>query len=184
MRILSHLLTQKFKLQSFVRVFIEAIQAVLAQKRYSFLLLLFAIGFFFLFLFIPTRAIPGNSFWFQLSLLSFKEYILLGSLAFLSALSLTMQWYLWVRKRELRNAVSALGTGGAGGLSAVLASMFGTASCASCISAIFGFLGIGMVFTLIDYRNYIISASLLLILASIYFASRRINNICRSCDLQ
>ncbi len=162
--------------------FIEAIRIVVSQKKYVFGWLLGAIGFFFLFLSIPIRAIPGNSFWFQLSLLSFKEYILLGSLAFMSALSFIMQWFLWVRKRELRKAASALGSGGAGGLSAVLASMFGTATCASCISALFGFLGVGTVFTLIDWRNYIVAFSFLLLFVSLYFSSRGIVSKCVPCE--
>lgn len=163
-------------------LFIEASRIVLSQKKYIVGWLCAATGFFLLFLSIPVGIVPGNSFGFQLSLLSFREYMLLGSLALVSALSFVMQWFLWKRRRELKKTARALGAGGAGGFSAIVASMFGTASCASCISALFGFLGIGTVFTLIDLRNYIVAFSFLLLFISLYFSSQRIVSKCISCD--
>lgn len=162
-------------------IFVKAIWEVLSRKGYLLGWLILAILFSFIFISIPVKAIPGNSFLFQLSLLSPKEYLLLASLAFFASLSLVMQFYLWRRKRELKSTMSTLGSGGVGGFAATVASMFGTATCASCISALFGFLGIGTIFTLIDYRSYIVVFSFVFLSISIYFASRRIVGECPLC---
>lgn len=177
MKMLKHSLIQSSNI-------LFATRTVLNKRRYGVGWLILAGVFFFLFVSIPVRTIPGNSFLFQLELLSFKEYILLGSLSLLASLSLVMQWYIWRGKRELKSTVSALGSGGAGGLFATLASMFGTATCASCVAAFFGFLGIGTVFTLIDWRNYIVGFSFILLCLSIYFSSRRIIDECSSCEVR
>lgn len=175
MKMLKHSLTQSSNI-------LFATRTVLGKRTYGLGWLILAGVFFFLFVSIPVRTIPGNSFLFQLELLSVKELILLSSLAFLASLSFTMQWYLWRRKSELKRKMGALGTGGAGGLGAIVASMFGTATCASCVAALFGFLGVGMVLTLIDWRNYIVAFSFILLFVSLYFSSRRIVNKCLSCE--
>ncbi|MBI3335747.1 MAG: hypothetical protein HY001_04585 [Candidatus Portnoybacteria bacterium] len=158
---------------------IKVIREVFSQKIYILGWFALSVSFFFAFLLIQVKTIPGNDFLFQLQLLSLKDYSLFSLLSLLAGLSFLMQWYLLKQKRK---AMGAIGSGIAGGFWATIGSIFGSATCASCIAALFGFLGVGTVFTLLDYRNYIVAASVAFLGISIYFASQKVIGACKSCE--
>ena len=153
-------------------------RTIFVDSKYVLFFLLVSIGMFWLFLAIPVKSVPGNSFIFQLSLLGTQGIVFLGLLSILTSLSLVFHVYALKQRRSLRTGVSLVGSGSTGFLSGAIATIFGTATCAYCVSAFFGFLGIGGVLFLIQYRMYIVSVAIILMLFSLYFTARRLLHLC------
>lgn len=165
----------------YVNIYFIAVKHVLNSK--SYLVGLFSLTFvvFWLLIYIPVRTIPGNDFAFQLSILTANDHILLSALSLLTALSIIMNIYVLRHKPTVQTTLSLAGQGGGGIISGIIGSVFGTATCASCVVSILGFLGIGGVLFLLQYRTWITTASIILILVSLYFTSRKVLGICESC---
>lgn len=151
------------------------------QERAVFLLLTPAL--FLLFVTLLVRATPGNDFAFQLQLFQVRDYLLLGILAALAALLLTMQLHDVRHQRSVQGIVGAVGRGSVGGLPAVLATILGTASCSACVAAIFGFLGIGSVLFVLQYRWWFVAACIALMLVAILLTARKIEKVCAACGI-
>ena len=161
--------------------FLTASQKVLTRKKYLFIFLIFNLFFIWLLLYIPVRNIPGNDFKFQLSILTPKDFALLITLSLLTALSLTMNIYILRRQFTPRTSVVFVGQGGLGSVTGVIGSIFGTASCVSCVASLFGFLGIGGIFFLVQYKELITIIAIALLLFSLHFTTRKVLGICDVC---
>lgn len=164
-----------------MRTIFLAVKLVLSNRNYLFTMIFLAIGLFWLFIYIPVRSVPGNDFAFQLSILRPGEVVLLTILSTLTALSLTFNIFALSHKSSLQTGASMIGQGATGFFSGMLATVFGSATCAYCVSAIFGFLGVGSVFFLLDYRTPITLGAITLLLISLYFTSRKVLGICEAC---
>lgn len=163
--------------------FLSANKLVFSDKRYLLGFFLAAFAMFWLLLYIPIRTVPGNDLAFQLSILTPKDWLLFTILPVLTALSIVMNVYILKHKSSIQDGASMAGQGGTGFFSGIIASVFGTATCASCVATIFGFLGIGGVLFLLQYRTYITTAAIILLLISLYFTSKRVLNACESCRI-
>ena len=157
---------------------IRASKQVLNERNYfiTFIVLIFVI--FAVFILIPVFLIPENSLFFQLTIFTIKDYVLLTILSILTSLLIVMQVFFYKQAK-----LYSLGKTAVGGGSAIVAALFGTASCASCLVAVFGFLGlgIGIVLFLVKYQWIIVSIAIILMLTSIYLTSLKINGVCDSC---
>lgn len=171
-------------MMKYVNTYFLAAQQVLSSKNYLFGLLILAFAIFWLLLYIPVRTIPGNDFAFQLSILTAKDRILLIALSVLTALSIVMNIFVLRNKPTIQTSLSMAGQGGTGFLSGIIASVFGTASCGLCVASLFGFLGIGAVFFLLQYKQWITSIAILLFIISLYFTSRKVLGICDNCKVK
>lgn len=154
---------------------------VLKDLRWFSLFLILTASFFWLLLYLPVWRIPGNDLRFQLSLLSPVDFGLLAGLSILTALSLVMNVYLLRIHFSPDTGLSAVGQSGLGGIAGVIASVFGTASCATCVASLFGFLGFGSVLFLLQYRQWITTLAILLMIVSLYFTARKVLGICAVC---
>ncbi len=163
--------------------FLSAAKLIFADRKYFLGFLLVAFAMFWLLLYIPIRTIPGNDLFFQISILTPKDWFLLTILPTLTALSVVMNVYILRHKRSIQDGASMIGQGGTGFLSGVIASVFGAATCATCVASIFGFLGFGGVLFLLQYRTYITTVAIILVLISLYFTSKRALNACESCRI-
>ena len=105
-----------------------ASSTVLSRKTYLFTFLAFTPLAFFIFVFIPTVTIPGNSIDFQLSIFTTRDYVLLSVLSLLTGLFLVMQIFMLRNSLNNKARLTTIGKGGIGGYAAVVASVFGTAS--------------------------------------------------------
>lgn len=168
----------------YANIYFLAAKQILSIKNYLIGLVFLAPAIFWLLLYIPVRTIPGNDFAFQLSILTTKDRVLLITLSLFTALSIIMNIFVLRNKLTTKNSLSMAGQGGTGLLSGVIGSVFGTASCASCVASVFGFLGIGGVLFLLQYRTWIATTSIVLILISLYFTSRKVLGICESCRVR
>lgn len=167
---------------------LSASKLVFSDKRYVFGFLVAAFAIFWLFLYIPIKTIPGNDLAFHLSILTSKDWFLFIALSTLTALSIVMNVYIFknkhsfsMNKRSVQDGVSMAGQGGTGFLSGIVASVFGSVTCSSCAASIFGFLGVGGVLFLLQYRTFITTAAIILMLVSLYFTSKRVLNACDKC---
>lgn len=138
---------------------------------------------FWLFLILLVKTTPGNDLAFQLQLFRLPHYLLLGTLSLLLALLLAMQLYVIRQRWEARMIAGAVGRGGIGGLPALLATILGTASCSACVASIFGWLGIGGILFLLEYRWWFVAASLVLMGVTIVLTARTIEHACAACEI-
>ena len=149
---------------------ISASKEVLSSKNYLMVFVALTIAFSSVFVFIPILLIPANSLLFQLSVFIIRDYALLSTLSLLIGLMITMQVYSYKKTKQLQAGKSIIGSS-----SGIIAGLFGTAGCSSCLASIFGFLGAGNVFFLLEHQTYVVTASIMLILISLYFTARKIN---------
>lgn len=166
-----------------MNVVIDGIRKVLTSRKYFFLFIFLSFLLFLLFLAIPVKTVPGNTFAFQLSLLGTQGFILLGLLSGLTSLSLVFHLHVLKHRHSLGVGASLLGSGGTGFLSGIIATIFGTATCAYCVSAFFGFLGIGGVLFLLQYRTWITLGAIVLMLVSLYFTAQKVLGVCATCHV-
>lgn len=158
---------------------IEAIKIVFSRKRYLAGFLLGIAFFLLLFVLIPTKTIPGNDFLFQLSIFTLRNWLMMIFLSVLASFVLILNIYNFIQKRKVSN----VGQGGVGTGASIVGAIFGTAACSSCIASIFGFLGAGVVFTLIDFSFYITVGAIALLLIALYFAVRQTAKVCQECRI-
>lgn len=165
-----------------ITLIFNASKTALAQSFvYRLLFLAFVIAALILLVLVPVWSVPGNDISFQLSLFTFGNWILFLALAFLIALLLTMQIFIFrraksnaVRARSLGNAAS----GAAGAYAGILGGVFATAACSWCVAAVFGFLGTGTVLFIAQNQLWAVLVALGIMIVSLYFASKKVNNAC------
>ena len=163
----------------FVTIF-HAVKHTFNGIKYRLLFIGIALAMFFLFILIPVLVVAGNSFGFQLSLLTFQDFVLLAFLSLLNSLFLTMQVRLW---KSPKATVQGIGKGIGGSAGALFAGIAGSAFCASCLAPFFALFGIGfsgVLFTL-QYRFYFVAIIVTLMLVAIYLTSKKIVNACDDC---
>lgn len=156
-----------------------AVKIVFSDKNYLTLYGVLFLTVFVLFIYIPVIRVPGNTLAFQISLFTFTDWFLLILLSGLTAISLAMN--IFVAKRDLKSTLNTktIGRGGFGALSGILGSVFGpTASCSSCVGSFFGFLGAGGVLFLLKYRQMIVALSIIIMLFTLYYTSKRVLGVC------
>ncbi len=163
-------------------IYFEGIKLVLKQRIYLASFAVISSLLLWFFIYIPVRNVPGNDFAFQLTLFKPQDFLLLITLALLTSLSINMNVYSFRQRATVSTGVSAISQGGVGGFAGIIASIFGTATCSTCVASLFGFLGIGTVFFLLDNKNYIVLASILLVLFSLYFTSKKVLHVCEECN--
>lgn len=163
--------------------FIHASHSVFADKKYIFGWIVLTALTLMLLITIPIKSIPGNSLDFQLKLYKMNDYLLLITISTLTALSLIMNFYALTQKKLKKSSALLVGTSGIGFISAATASIFSAATCTACIFSFFGFLSFGTSLFLLEYRNYLIVGSILILLISIYYTSLKILNHCESCRI-
>lgn len=160
----------------------EASKLVLKEGKYLVFFLVFS-GILFAVMFsIPLYSIPGNDLKLQIVLFKPRDYVLLGALSLLSSLVVTIQVNIF--RQKLSSSKSNAALGGVGVFSGVLSSIFASATCALCLGSLFSFLGFGGVLFLVENRWYILSAATVLLLISLYFASKRLIDGCQSCIIE
>lgn len=131
---------------------------------------------------VPAKTIPGNNFFFQLSLLSTFDLILMFILS--AATSLSVIFHLYIRYFKSPHDLKITGQMGISFISGIIASIFGTATCAVCVASIFGFLGFGAVLFLISFRFYIVGFAIILTLISLHYLSLRVLDACEECRVR
>lgn len=136
---------------------------------------------FFLLVAIPVNTIPSNDFKMQFSLYKPSDYIMLAAVSFLISLSFLMHAYNFARARKAKERAGSLGVGSVGSSAGALASVFGAVTCPMCVASLFSFLGFGAVGFLLSYQWYVFAAAFVLMFASLYFVSRKVNSVCNKC---
>jgi len=158
----------------------QAVRHTFHETRYQLFFTGVALAMLFVFILIPVLVVAGNSFGFQLSLLTFQDFILLAFLSSLNSLFLTMQVRLW---KSPKATVQGIGKGIGGSAGALFAGVAGSAFCASCLVPFFALFGIGfsgVLFTL-QYRFYFVAVIVAFMLVAVYLTSRRIVGACDDC---
>ena len=82
----------------------------------------------------------------------------------------------------MKERMKTVGEGGAGVYAAIMGGLLATAACSSCFAALLGFLGAGSVLFVAKYNLYVGAAAILLMSISLFFAARRVNGECKTCD--
>jgi len=164
-----------------MQFFTQAAKKVFSRKKYFLLFLALSVTTIGIYVWYQVAATPGNDLFFQLAITPWWGFLLMALFAISTGLLITMKAFLFRNTRRLH----AKETGGTmvGTASGFIASIFSSATCASCVSALFGFLGIGTVLFLLDYRWHIMAAGTAIIAVSLFFVSKRINGECAGCKI-
>ena len=163
----------------YIQLVILAVKNVFKEKSLLIFFGILNLAALWFFIYIPVRQITGNTFAFQTSIFTSKDWFLLISLSTLTSITLVMN--IFAVGNDLKNMKygSTLGRGSVGILSGIAGSIFGpTATCAACVGTIFGFLGVGGIFLLLKYRQAIVAFSILIMLFTLYYTSKRVLGIC------
>lgn len=161
----------------------SAISAALNEKVSLPAGIVAAVLFFALFVALPVWTIPGNTLAFQLKIFRPYDYALMGILAILVGLTVSLETYSWRRRRGAddgaRLAVQGTLSGGLG----MFASVVGTATCGSCLAVLFGLVGLGAASTFFVLQNQqvFLLAAIGVMLIALVVAARRADAVCRSC---
>lgn len=156
----------------------KSVKEVLQNDKYLFLFVLFSAIVLSIYVLVPFLINQKANFVSY----STPRVFLIIIFSFFIGLLFTMQVYS-IRKNKELNIVA--GSGGIlGFLSGFAIILFSSATCIACLSVILTFLGVGTVFTLFNYRNYIIIIGFLLILISLYLISNKIQKQCELCKIQ
>lgn len=160
-------------------IIISSIKQSLKGITYKLLFGGVALFVFFLFVLIPDISVPGNDFFYQLSLFSLLDFGVTIFISVLYALFVTMQVYVMRQKKN----VSDVGTAVGGGIGALFAGVAGTAFCASCLAPLFALFGIGFggVLFILEYRFYFVIVIIILMFIVIYLTARKIQRVCDTC---
>jgi disulfide bond formation protein DsbB len=104
-------------------------------------------------------------------------------LAILVGLNAVFQIYNFQQKRKQKNLAQSATAGATTGIMGVFAGVVGTAACASCLASLFGLVGLGTgsVLFVLQNQSYFLIGAIALMLVSLYFATRKINQVCASC---
>ena len=162
---------------------VKATKVLLLTKKYRIWFALITVITFVVLASAPVFLIPGNSFGFQASIYTPRDWILLIVISPLNALLILMQIKVFKDSKAQKEKLKAAGGAGISGYSAFVASILATASCASCVAGLFGFLGVGGVLFITEYRWLFVLGALLIIAVALYFTSRRYNNNCGTCTI-
>lgn len=126
--------------------------------------------------------ITGNTLDYQLSLLEWKDYLMMGLFAALASLNVTLQVHNFRSLQRVSKAsksfVRSIGSGALG----VFGGILGTMKCVSCFAVLLGFLGVGsgVVFFIAKNQSIFLGAAIILLLVSLYFEARKVNRVCSS----
>ncbi len=156
----------------------KAANAVLSEKKSFLAFLLLSVAIFWIVILTPGQIVSSDivSQGFTVG-----DLIFLGAVSILTSLVITMQFFSFKLTGKAGAGQSALS--GAGFVSALSAAIFSSASCGLCVAAVFSFLGAGGVIFLVDNRVYVVAGSVVLLLISLYFSSKKVNNDCETCHV-
>ena len=157
----------------------SAISKVLREGRYQFIALAVSLLFLALYVYVPLAVTPGNDFAFFLETTEIWQFALLIILAMITGVIVSMQSYLFARKREIAEGAPTI----VSGIVSFSSGLFSSATCASCVSVIFAFLGTSGVLFLLKYRWHLAIISFMLLAVALVFVSGRIMNHCKSCEI-
>ena len=156
----------------------RAANSVLSSKRYLFLFTFFSVAVFWGLLLAPGQITSSN---IESQGFTNGDYVVLGTIAIIASLIIVMQIFSFRLTGKAGAGQSALS--GAGFFSALTSAIFSSATCGLCVSALFGFLGTGTIIFLVDNQTYVILGSFGLLLFSLYFSSKKVNNDCDTCHV-
>jgi hypothetical protein len=166
-----------------IRGFAHALRTVFSRAPYRAAFFGIALVLFTLMFSIPMSVIPGNDFAIQARILGLRDYALFFALATLISLIATVEIYLFIQNRSVnrRRILGNVAVGGAGFFLGIFSSVLGAATCAYCVSALLSFLGFGTVFFFIENRVLFTLSSIVLLLLSLYFLTKRLAAECPEC---
>lgn len=161
----------------------QALAQIINDKIYLFSFLVLWVILFGMVFYIPVKTVPGNDVSFQSKIFTYKDYLFLTAISFLSSSTIIMQIKIFKQRASAKIVAGNSVLGGVGILSGITSSIFGTATCSLCVGAIFSFLGANAIFFLIDNRIIVVAISFVLLILSAYFSAKKLNDNCDSCHL-
>lgn len=159
------------------------LKIVFASRTALVVSVLSFIFFFSFFILLPVLTITGNTLDYQLSLLEWKDYLIMVLFAVLASLNVTLQSHNF-RSQQCaskipKSFVRSIGSGVVG----IFGGILGTMKCVSCFAVLLGFLGVGsgVVFFIVKNQSVFLGAAIILLIVSLYFEVRKVNGVCSQC---
>ncbi len=155
----------------------KSVVEVLQKRGYVLALLIVMPLLMMLFLSMPVITSPHITLINQLNAYSFLDYAFILSLAVIVSLNGVMQFY------NIRASSATVGKAASTGSFGSIVALVGTATCPSCLMALFGFLGVGTLFFLVEYRLVISGLAMVFMFLSLNSVSKKISGNCESCNV-
>lgn len=158
----------------------RTVAQVFRERVYAATTLISALAFFSLYLLTPTWLVPSTTLAFELSRLSLLNYTLLGTLALLTGILLSLELFSFRRTRSSR--VRSATEGGVGLVASLTGGILAAASCGCGLGILLGAVGLsgGAVFVA-AHQTPIVIGMLVIVGAGLYFSARRAAGICATC---
>lgn len=159
-----------------------ALRAVFGKWQRAVAAVLLSVCLFCLLILIPVWTVPGNDFWFQLSIMDSELIALTATLSVINGILLVMQGYLQVAKWRLKRRVlggKEIATTGSVALSVLSASI----ACTACYSSLIAVFGLGATTFIFTYRYAIAICALVLALVALWHTVRAVNGACETCSI-
>lgn len=151
----------------------EAVREVLAHARYRVFFAVGAVLSGVAYVLVPVVTIPGNSVELYFAISPWWNYLLLLLFSLGTGLLVALQA---MRASNGARKFAAVGKV----IPAFIAGAYSTAACAGCIAAFGSLLGAGGALFLLNYRSELVTASVLLLVLSVYSSSKSVSR-CDSC---
>lgn len=157
----------------------ETIKEVFSKKKY---VAIFAVSMFIvasLFIVVPlilsNKVLSPKTLELQINIMTFFDYLIMLIVSFLTALLISMQFYL---TEKYKLSVPQLLLGSAGSLTSII---LGSAVCLPCILMPLSFVSLSAALFIARYRNEILILAILLLIFSIKTTADKIKGTCTTC---
>jgi len=140
------------------------IYRVLAQKKYFFLFLVFTLAMAVFYPVVQVSQQGVNNFFFWFSLLKTADWIFFIALCVIFGLNFSL--FSWRNDRKICSSRQKIKTGFFGGLGAFLATVLPL--CPQCLSFLALLLPVGFLGVLVQYRFWVMAASVSLMVWSLF----------------
>ncbi len=165
----------------YLKTIFHATQVIVRGKKYLALALILGFAFFGLVMFYQSQTTP----WLSLPefILHTKTPELLYTLILSLATGLSLSMLIFSFTLNKKSAVKGTGNTVLGLLSSFASIVFASATCAACLGVLVSLMGSSTLIFLVRHRLEFMLLSLLLVVFSLYQASKKTLGLCKECGI-
>lgn len=155
--------------------------SIFRERIYVAISVASSLVFLSLYLLVPVWTVPGNTIAFELGLLTLVDYALLGALALMTGVLLSLE--VSALRRSRSNGLRSAGEGSIGLVASLTGGVLTAASCGCGLGILLGIVGLGggAIFVA-THQTAIVVGMLSVVTIGLYFSARRAAGLCATCS--
>lgn len=156
--------------------------SIFRERIYVAISVASSLVFLILYLLVPVWTVPGNTIAFELGLLTLVDYVLLGALALMTGVLLSLE--VSALRRSRSNGLRSAGEGSIGLVASLAGGVLTAASCGCGLGILLGIVGLGggAIFVA-THQTAIVVGMLSVVAIGLYFSARRAAGLCATCSV-